>query len=770
MRRLLLALALYLVVQPWNSLSAQDASLDLILQVQRMQQWLGASPHADGWRRFLLLNQLESQTVKAWRGDPVVVQTILSRFEASQPGLEHAVFEGVRQALRQHSQQLSLASADLEAAFASARENFVPATMQRTQAEFSRLQTEVAVCRNRYMTTLPSADAARAIADLRFDELDKIVSAIDLTPPATGAAASRKQADDLRSLRTIVLSYGEQTIRHRDRFLPVVRRQLERAFFQYSQLLQANPQGEFEGHLTKLRNLLPKLSDPSQRGGQGEFAQELGWLDATGHAPRLVAAIRTRYSLPNVEFRVAESFARAAATRPVHSHQPVDEVILGRQIYGQAVLNGRVEFDFVDDPDQAHVSLQLFGRTNSDTHTSQGPITAYAGSTADVEVRRSILANVGGITEYAPYCAANLSSEFRGVDCIPLVERLAYKQYLRDKDASEAIGARRMERRVLNQFEQQSGDTIRQAKERMRKRMSDTEAPLGFVPALAVRTTHDQLLGMGLKADTFQVSAPTAPPAVVVVPADVVLQVHESMLDNIVEPVLARQTIKSNQFGEKFKQWFGKLPEGFQEPSGDELWGITFAASRPVQFIFDGNRFGVAIAGSRFTRDEEYRDPNNEKKTRVKETIDEPMMIKVTFRLQRDAGQVILVREGRATVEFTRPGVQTVPKNAFRSFLEDLLNKSLREQDAKQAADGGTGGPSNLKLPANLIPTDRLPDPTIPQNLELVVFRSEGGWVTAAWRHALPTAGTYGSPGARVVGPVDVPAIVDFVVPPAPAQ
>jgi hypothetical protein len=102
--------------------------------------------------------------------------------------------------------------------------------------------------------------------------------------------------------------------------------------------------------------------------------------------------------------------------------------------------------------------------------------------------------------------------------------------------------------------------------------------------------------------------------------------------------------------------------------------------------------------------------------------------------------------------------------------LEDVLNKSLREQDAKQAADGGTGGPSNLKLPANLIPTDRLPDPTIPQNLELVVFRSEGGWVTAAWRHALPTAGTYGSLGARVVGPVDVPAIVDFVAPPAPAQ
>ena len=90
------------------------------------------------------------------------------------------------------------------------------------------------------------------------------------------------------------------------------------------------------------------------------------------------------------------------------------------------------------------------------------------------------------------------------------------------------------------------------------------------------------------------------------------------MLDNYLEPLLARQTIRNTEFAQKFEEWFGTTPKGLVEPSSDEIWGITFTQSRPVQFIFDGNRFGIAIAGSKFTRDEEFRDREwGERKTRV---------------------------------------------------------------------------------------------------------------------------------------------------------
>ncbi len=740
-----------------------------MLQVQRMQQWLGNSPHAEGWRRYLLLNQLESQSVKAWRGNPEVVNSILRQFESAQAGLDHPVFAGVRQALRDHALQLPEINGDLAAAFANAEQAFVPVTLERLRAETLKLQSELQLCRNRYATTIAADAYAALVADLRFDELQKVVANLELGGPNANSGPSKKQQDDLRTLRSILLFYNERSVKQNDRFFAVLRRQLERTFLQYSQFLQSDQRRDFAQHLAKLKTDLEKISNPEQRAAQGEFALELGWLDVTGHATQLVATVRSQHMLPNARFYVAESLAQQVAGRPVQNTQPVSENILGRQIYGTASTNGNVHFDFVDDPDQAHISIHMRGNTVSNSHTRQGPITAYAGSYADVEVRRSILANVGGITEYAPYGAASLSSEFRGVNCIRLVEKFAYKEYLKDKYASEAIGARRMETRLINEFGNETSSAIRQGQERIAQSLLENDSKMGFVPAMYVRTTDDSLLGYGIKTDTFQLSAPTDPPAAVTVPAELVLQVHESMLDNYLEPLLARQTIKNTEFAKKFEEWFGTTPKGMVEPSSDEIWGITFTQSRPVQFIFDGNRFGIAIAGSKFTRDEEFLDrETGERKTRVKESIDEPMLIKIVFKMQRNKNELVLARDGRATVEFTRPGTQTVPKNAFRSFLEDVLNKNLREQEEADAnaaesaqAAGQEVAASGFRVPANLIPLDRLKDPTIAKNLELVVFRSEAGWITAAWRNSPPRG-----PAGRVMYAQDLPAIFDAVPPP----
>ena len=773
MRRLLVCCFICCFGMPLPStVRAQDSGLDLTLQVQRMQSWLGTSPNAEGWRRYLLLNQLESQAVKSWRGDSNVVNSILRQFESGQPGLEHPVFDGVRQALRNHAQQLPNINADVEAALANAPQSYVPNSPDRMRGEMARLQMEVELCKNRYLLTMPYNDAIQLIVDLQFDELQTTAAGIDLNPPQAPSGPTKKQSDDLRKLTSIYFSHNEKSILRRDRFFPLVRRQLERSLLQYTQLLNANPQAEFVKHLEKLKSNLASTTDPNQRAAQGEFALELGWLDATGNAPQLVAAVRARHSQPNLRFLVTESLAQRLASRPVNNRQPVNEVILGRQIFGDATTNGQVQIDFVDDPDQAHFSIHMLGVSNGNSHTHQGPVTAYAGSYADVEARRSILANIGGLIEYAPYGAANLSSEFRGVNCIRLVEKVALKQYERDKNASEAIGARRMEQRVISEFGKESSTAIRNAKDRMAQARRDSQSQLGLVPPMYIRTTNDYLLGFGLKAETFQISAPTAPPSSITVPADILLQIHESMLDNYLEPVLARQTIKNVELADKLKKWFGEVPEGLAKQSTDEIWGITLAASRPVQFIFDNNRFGIAIAGSKFTRDEQYTDKDGVKKIRVKETIDEPMQIKVMFRMQRDQGQLSLVRDGRATVEFTEKGVQTVPKNAFRSFLEDILNKSLSEQENAKSnpADAGAAsqaaGPAPMKFPANLIPAERLQDPTVAQNLELAVLRSEAGWITAAWRYS-PTSQSFSS---RMLGPVDLPAIQDFTPPPAPVQ
>jgi hypothetical protein len=552
--------------------------------------------------------------------------------------------------------------------------------------------------------------------------------------------------------------------------LPIVRRQLERTVLQYSQLLKADQQAEFKDHLGKVTEKLAAVGQWQQRTAQGEMALELGWLDATGHAPQVVTAIRARLMQPNARFLVTESLMQRLGSRPVNNQRPVNEVILGRQIYGTATTTGSVQLDLVDDPDQAHVSIHMMGNTMGNSHTHQGPVTAYSGSYANVEARRSILANFGGLIEFAPYVAANLNSDFRGVNCIPLVEKFAYKQYQRDKNASEAIAARRAEQKLLNEFGRESDDAIRKAKDRLvqaQRKLNEQNDQSFPLPPLYVRTTDDYLLGYGLGTNTFGLSALNAPPESVSVPADVVVQVHESILENYLEPVLARQTFKNVELPQKLKEWFGdRVKTDLIAPSSEDIWGITLAPSRPVQFIFEDNRFGVAIAGSKFTRNDTRKNEQGAIEYPVRETIDEPMAIKVMFKMQRDQGQLKLERDGLATVEFTREGTKSVPKNAFRSFLQDVLNKNLREQE--KPADSA----AKNRIPANLIPAERLQDPTVAQNMELVVFRSEFGWVTAAWRYSSVSMSNSpnGVPAVRVLGPIDTPAIQDVVNGAAPAQ
>ena len=774
------------------SLRGQDTGLDLQQQVARLQAWLGQGPQADGWRRYLALNPLETLAAQPWQADARALDGILQRFDSHQPGLAHPIFRGVRDALAAHQQQLSAPPSDVAAALDSAGEHYVPATAERVEATRQRLLAEIELARAYYQSGR-GGDPAAIAAELRLDDLRALVARLDLTaapravpdepapaddagetePDAAGdggdpaatsggsaagepaprgpSATGSSQADDLRELQTMLLACSAQAHRRSDRYFPLLKRQLEKVVLQYSQLIRADARTIFDRQVQTLRDLYPRLSDPAARQIQGDFATSLGWLDATGHAPQLVQEIRRQHMHANLRLYVTEAMAQRAAGRPVADGRPVSENILGRQIYGFANTNGQVLLDFVDDPLQGHVSIQLRGRVQTDGHTHEGPITAYTASHAEVEARRSVLFNAGGFNEYEPYAAAHLGSEFRGVNSIRLVERIAQQQYQRDRCSSEAIGAHRTEQRLIDQFRSETDAALADGRARWAQALEENRETIGRLPALCFRTTDDRLLGSGLKSDTFQISAPTEPPPSSFNPeTDLVLQVHESLLSNYIEPVIARQTVQNTELPAKVEEWFGRRIEGL-EANPDENWSITFASNRPVQFVFDNNLLGIAVVGSRFSRDGR--------------PVNEPMVIQVLFRLERGAEQLRLVREGRATVEFVRPGVKTVAKNAFRSFLEDVLNKNLREQ-AEPAE--GQGGGADLVLPRNLIPTEKLKDPALAERLELVLFRTEAGWLSAGWQlWPAPAPGHAAAVSAAMVSP-DTPAIADRRSPPKP--
>ncbi len=738
---------------------SQDTSLDLMLQSNRLRAWLAVSDQAEGWRRFLLLNQLETQATRGWQADPVTLANILDRFNSPQPGLEHPYFATTAQALAAHLAQLKLPVSAGDAALANAAAAYSPVDQARLEQEIASLQQEIGYAQTYYAQHPSAPDSPQA--SLKLDALAQLLARLDLNPSVaadsqkvdglptietssrpgrSSSIAADKQAD-LRELQTHLVAFGAIAPALSDRFFPILHRQLSRVTFQYGQFADNNAQAVFERRLRDLQTSYDKVKSTGDQHAQAELALTLGWFDVTGQSPELVRALRRELAQPNVRFSVGGKFIQAVAQRPATNQQrPVDEIILGRRILGTACVSNQVHIDLIDDPNQAHISIHLRGTIHSDNYTRQGPVTAFSKSDAPIEGRRSILGNVGGITEYAPYVAAKVDSTFAGVDCIPLVEKIAYKQYLKDKYASEAIAARRTENRVIDEFAQQTDEAIQQGKLRMRQSFQENQSRLGKVGALCVHTSSDRLHGFGVQSDTFQLAAIT-PPSDVSAEQDVVVQIHESALDNFIEPYLARQTIRNTEIAGKIEQLTGRPPENFADQSG-ENWSITFPPTRPVQVAFQDNRISVTLVGNRFTRDDR--------------PVNEPMAIRIPLKIVNDQGTLRFVRDGKITVDFVSEDVPAVSVTAFRSFLEDVLNKSVQDQTQKPAA----GDPSSeLRLSENLLPLDRFEDRRIPQDLKLTVFRAEQGWLTAAWQYLPGLADAVRSGYQFPVTAVDTPLI-----------
>ncbi len=480
-------------------------------------------------------------------------------------------------------------------------------------------------------------------------------------------------------------------------------------------------------NVDRLANVLPKVGDPLDRESQAELGKVLGNLEHAGQSPHVLAALRQRYSLPNLAVHVNRSFVNRLAVRPVSDTEPVREIILGRLIKGTAWVNGAVDIDFVEDPNQAHLSLHLNGHVNSSTYTREGPITAYAGGNALIEARRSIYISPSMIYLNRPYGAANLQSQFHGTNCrLRIVNRIAEKQYQKDKRLSEGISAGRLERRTITRFEEQTETAFRGGGEGLGEIRDARKENLGVLPAMVLSTSRNSLDVVGHMATPNDIGALTAPSQFPEMNLDVAMRLHESLASNYFTPLLSGKAMTNDEIADRLESALQVDMQDLRESENGD-WTILFSDKRPVQFEFDGNRVAVVVTGLRFRQD--------------RNTINTGLKIRLRFRIVERNDELYLTRDGKAEIEYMdAPDGKTV---AFKSALERQLNKGVED-----------GTAADIGLPRNFIPLDQEPfaDSDIAYQMRLVQLRFEQGWAYVGWRQAPDEF----SPAP---GPIDTPAI-----------
>ena len=491
-------------------------------------------------------------------------------------------------------------------------------------------------------------------------------------------------------------------------------------------LYAANP-GTPRTYLARLDDLVenvPLLQEGNDRRAAAEVGYLLGWFENAGQNLGLNAAIKSRYSGPNLQLKISSQLVNRIAAQSIQQSQRVNENVLGRLIRGSADVDSTVTIQFQPDRNQLRAAIDFTGGIDANTYTRSGRFTVYAGSRSDFNFRRDIFANVGGFYAGNVYGDLQLDSWLKGIDSrLKLVQRIANKEYCKAKYQSEAISRERTIDKVRPPFEEQTDDALEQGFDAF-ENFAQRQTQAGrLLPALFLHSTHDRIVLTGQRTTQFDLGATNRPQQGLSIGSDVELRLHESMLSNYASSLVAGRTFSNSQLADMFARLGGGVSDDGEER---EEVSITFDDVRPIQFEFEESQFGVTISGKRFTREEQR--------------INDGMRIRLVFRIVDNSGKMQLIPSAAPSVDLIDESRRNIGNVTFMSFLEGQLEKAL-----------DTAFEQDVMLPNNLVPVNAIPKQfqDAAKKFQLTQLRFQDGWFYAGWSQSSP--GMYMN--------VDLPAI-----------
>lgn len=545
-----------------------------------------------------------------------------------------------------------------------------------------------------------------------------------------------RRANALRSLFAYENRLVEVSKKQGDPYFVAAAASFEKFFRTMAYGTSDNLQEEYLERLGSVEEFLSQLAGPNARSAAGNLGDALRWLENTNQAPELVTAIRSRYSKPNAYVSIASSLINELASQSIDRTEPVRRNVGGRLARGTSHTKATVSIDLVEDPNQVHASIHLFGNVSIGTYVQQGKLQIFTQACGDIEARRSVFANVGGLYANESKLAANFRADFLGTTSrLKLVNRIANKKFEEQRGLAEGDASRAAESQLREEFADQTDEPIEAGKKQLGDLIKRGLAKSSMLPDTYLYSKYDRVMVVA-KKETMSTLASATEPTNYNVNPQIAVRVHDTMLSNLLDKAFAGKTFSNAELAEEIGEMFGQTPEGFGPGDADkaneaeeEPFSITFSSVRPIQFEFEDQGFSVVVAGRRFSQ--------GDKK------INEPLNIIFRFRIVNQNGQLKLVRNGDVDFSYEDP-TKTTPKIVgFRSFLDGRLNRGPDAAEQKP-----------IDLPANLLPLDKieaLKDSPIAARLRLVQFRSENGWLYIGWNlmpeYGMSPAWVYDLPG-----------------------
>ncbi|EAQ78429.1 hypothetical protein DSM3645_07051 [Blastopirellula marina DSM 3645] len=657
-----------------DQVKGQDSLPQQVFKAQQsLGQWLGEGKKRQGWDDYLLSDTLLTQIQLGDKASPEVLEKVLHQYQSDAPGLKLPQFVLVRTKLASWIQAIDAEKKPVAEIFVDAQGKFRPVTPEQAAAAKAKLEAAIGVL-EKYIHDSGSATEQGWKSYLRWDDLTQQLAA---------------ESPDLGMLERCYLRFhsGAKGLEYQQ-FADVrraLRRYIDLQFFASTEQYQAM----YEMQLGLLVENLKKYADDPNADDAAAVGAQLGWFAQGGQIPELVQSARDSLNYPNLFLTASERFVGYGIDRKVDDTKPVRDNILGTSIYGTGRTVGDLKINLIPNAAAAQVQLVLDAVTRTNNVGRNGQVTVHSSGVTSVLGKKSLLVDAEGVSDTRATAECRTSSTFNSIQANSgLVRNIATNKAYQQKSQAEAIASQHAEQRVVSRMEAETVKLIQDANTRLRK---EVRQPLDsrdeFLEIFEISSTSDAIHVMAMKANRFQLAAPTLPPAPAPSSADIGVQLHESMPTNMGEVLLGGIKLTDVKLVELLKERGTEVPEELKITPEKDPWSITFDYKRPVEVRFGQDRIEISIRGRQFTRgDSEF---NN------------PARISAVYLVERGEKGAKLTREGEVSVEYLSRERQGIRDITLKTFLhkkfEALFEPEIVGEGLKLKGRWAGAGPLQLE-------------------------------------------------------------------------
>jgi hypothetical protein len=454
---------------------------------------------------------------------------------------------------------------------------------------------------------------------------------------------------------------------------------VRQALKQYEELAGADNvalKTEYAERLESLAGQLEAYAAHPTAETQQDIAESLAWLRNHRQAPALIAATGRYFDHPNGFIQLSAGLVSAGINRMVDEPTTVDDVILGTTIHGTGQTRGETQVSLVPSSDYGAFDAILHTATTSQNAGRNGPVCIYSNGQTWIGACKRFWLTADGLSTYPAVSNAETQTNIYDIEAVNgrrLIETFAWRRAGKQLGEAESIASSHAEWRANQRVDAEAAGTLADNNEKYRARLRRPLSERNVYPQRLAFSTEPTAISIQVhEAGPDQLAADTgAPPAL---PADLLLRVHQSMLDNMAGTVLSGMILQEEDFQSAVKTLLGRVPEQFKPDDEQSSWTVVFARRQPITVGFADGGFQVVLRGREFIKGEKHHPAMN-------------ITAKYTF-VKTDAG-FKAVRQG--PLEIFPPGFVpgksksfSLPQQIARSLLQRRFGKLFAAEFAVQ--------------------------------------------------------------------------------------